>query len=242
MYEERIYRKNLNSKGLMNFTVVEQETDLHVSAKLNLEKEVREYIKYYRKQIRDYIKINQLFKDSLIPIEVEGNTQTIIQHMAWAGQKAGVGPMASVAGAIAHYVGNDILRFSNEIIIENGGDLFINSFTDKNILVYAGKSIFSNKLAISIKKESMPIGVCTSAGTVGHSLSFGNTDAVVVISKDTLLADAVATAVGNIVMTDNDINYGLQFANSIIGIEGVLIIIKDKLGVWGEIQLIDMNK
>ncbi len=242
MYEERIYRKHINSTDLVSFTVVERETDLHVSAKHNLEKEIREYLKFYRKQIMDYINKNPLFQKSLIPIEVEDKVPKIIKHMAWAGQMAGVGPMASVAGAISHYVGNDIIKITNEIIIENGGDLFINSVNDKNVLVYAGTSPFSNKIGITIRKEKMPIGVCTSAGTVGHSLSFGNADAVVVISKDTLLADAVATAVGNIVKSENDINYGLEFGNSIKDIEGILIIIKDKLGIWGDIQLIDVNK
>ncbi len=242
MYEERIYRKYMNSVGLVNFTVVEQETDLHVSAKLNLEEETKVYVKYYRKQISDYIKKNPIFLESLIPIEVEDNMPEIVKHMAWAGQMAEVGPMASVAGAISHYVGNDILKVSSEIIIENGGDLFINSINDKNVLIYAGTSPFSNNIAISIRKEKMPVGVCTSAGTIGHSLSFGNAEAVVVISKDTLLADAVATSVGNIVKTENDINSGLQFGSTINGIDGIAIIIKEKLGVWGDIQLIDINK
>lgn len=242
MHEERTYRKHMNSVDLVNFTVVEQETDLHVSAKHNLEEEIREYVKYYRKHISDYIKKNPLFLESLVPIEVNDYAPKIVKHMAWAGKMAEVGPMASVAGALSHYVGNDIIKLSNEIIIENGGDLFINSVNDKNVLVYAGTSPFSNNIGITIRKEKMPIGVCTSAGTIGHSLSFGNADAVVVISKDTLLADAVATAVGNIVKTDDDINSGLQFGSSIKGIEGILIIIKDKLGVWGDIQLIDANK
>lgn len=241
MYEERTYRKRMHPQGLISFTVIEKETDLHVSANNNLENETREYVLFYRQQITDYIKHNPQFQKSLIPVEVENNSAEIIKHMAWAGKMAQVGPMASVAGAISHYVGNDLLKISNELIIENGGDIFINSVKDRKMLVYAGDSPFSNNLAMIIKKERMPIGICTSAGTVGHSLSYGNTDAVVIISKDTLLADAVATAVGNVVKTVNDINSGIEFGSSIKGIEGILIIIKDKLGVWGNIELAEIN-
>ena len=227
----------MKPQGLINFTVVEEETDLHISANINLEIETRKHVRIYRQQIIDYISKNPLFKESLIPIEVDSNSPEIVRHMAWAGEMAQVGPMASVAGAIAHYVGNALLKSSNEIIVENGGDIFINSKKERSVLISAGNSLFSDKLAIIIKKERMPLGICTSAGTVGHSLSFGNADAVVILSKDTLLADAVATAVANIIKTVNDINTGIDYGNSIKGVEGILVIIEDKLGVWGNVEL-----
>lgn len=177
----------------------------------------------------------------MIPIDLNNEQPELVKHMVEASKLANVGPMACVAGAISQYVGNSIMKLSNEVIIENGGDLFINSDEDKKVLIFAGDSPFSNNIALKVSKENMPIGICTSAGTIGHSLSFGNADAVVVLSKDTLLADSVATSVGNIVKSIDDIEEGIDYGSSINGILGILIIIKDKMGVWGDIQVVDPN-
>lgn len=241
MYSERTYRSQMNPIGLVSYTVKDRETDLHVSTKINLQNEVKKYVQIYRRIIEEYIKKDENFESSLIPIDLNNEQPELVKHMVEASKLANVGPMACVAGAISQYVGNSIMKLSNEVIIENGGDLFINSDEDKKVLIFAGDSPFSNNIALKVSKENMPIGICTSAGTIGHSLSFGNADAVVVLSKDTLLADSVATSVGNIVKSIDDIEEGIDYGSSINGILGILIIIKDKMGVWGDIQVVDPN-
>lgn len=237
MHEKRFYRNNIKIDEFVNFTVINKESDLHISAKINLEKECKKYLGKYRSAIEDYGDENINFYESLVPIKVVGEADKIINHMAVASDKANVGPMASVAGAISQYVGLDLLKHVDEIIVENGGDIFIKTNKKRKILIYAGDSPFSEKIALSIYANDTPLGICTSAGTVGHSLSFGNADAVVVLSKDTLLADAVATAIGNIIKSKEDVSKGIEFGKNIEGIEGILIIIKDKMGAWGKIEL-----
>ncbi|MGZ3604978.1 MAG: UPF0280 family protein, partial [Thermodesulfobacteriota bacterium] len=78
---------------------------------------------------------------------------------------------------------------------------------------------------------------CTSSGTVGPSLSFGKADAVCILSKSAALADAAATAVGNVVKEKKDIELGLEMGKEIAGILGTLIIVEEKMGVWGTIKL-----
>lgn len=237
MFEDRFYRDYMLIERFSKFTVIEQESDLQFIAKSNLEREARDLIIKYRNQIADYIKLDPLFLTSLAPIKVHASAPQIVKHMAEAAFKAEVGPMASVAGAISQYVSKDLLTLSDEILAENGGDIYMNFKTSRKVLVYAGSSPFSCKLALNISKELMPVGICTSAGTVGHSLSFGKADAVVVICKDTLIADAAATAIGNIVKTSEDINAGITLAKEIKEILGILIIVGDKMGAWGEINL-----
>ncbi len=145
--------------------------------------------------------------------------------------------MASVAGAIAEFVGKELLEFSDEIIIENGGDIFIKTTKPRTIGIYAGKSILSGKIGIEINPDETPLGVCTSSGTVGHSLSFGKADAVVVISKSTPLADACATASANIIVNENDLPKAIEFAQKIKGIQGIIAIKNEKLALWGKIKL-----
>lgn len=157
--------------------------------------------------------------------------------MAEAALKAGVGPMAAVAGATAEYVGRDLLKSSAEVIVENGGDIFIKTLESRKMGIYAGRSALSEKIALTIHPDQTPLGVCTSSGTVGHSVSFGRADAVVILSKDTSLADAVATSVGNRVKTAKDIEDALAFAQTISGVDGVVVIIDDKIGMWGEVEI-----
>jgi hypothetical protein len=159
--------------------------------------------------------------------------------MEEAAEKVNVGPMAAVAGAFAEFVGKDLLKFSSEIIIENGGDIFLKTAKTRLVGVYAGEnSPLTGKIALKIEPADTPLGICTSSGTVGHSLSFGKSDAVVVLSPSAALADAAATAIGNIVKAETDIEIALEFARGVSGLVGVAVIINDKMGVWGKVNLI----
>ena len=238
MYKERFYRQWVKSEGLVTFEVKELETDLLISARRNLEARARESVLNYREDILSYIKRGRDFYTSLEPLNMVEDAPKIVKAMISASMKASVGPMAAVAGAIAEFVGRDILAYSDEVIVENGGDIFIKTDIKRVLGIYAGEgSPFSGKLAIEIPPEEEGLGVCTSSGTVSHSLSFGKADAVLIISGDTALADAVATAAGNIVKNKDYIEKGIDFAKSIKGVEGVLILVRDKMGSWGKIKL-----
>ncbi len=238
MYEEREYREWVKHKDLVTVRVMEEETDLLVSGDMNLSVVAAEAITRYRRQIERYIAEDAEFQTALEPLEVRRNAPEIVKEMAEAAKIAGVGPMASVAGAIAERVGRDLLAFSDQIIVENGGDIFIKTARERLMGVYAADSPFTGRIALKIQPEQTPMGICTSSGTVGHSLSFGKADAAIVISKWTALADAVATATGNLVKTAEDIQKAVDFARAIEGVQGVVVIMGDKIGAWGEVELV----
>jgi hypothetical protein len=158
--------------------------------------------------------------------------------MIKAALAANVGPMASVAGAISEYVANDLLNISQNVIVENGGDIFLKTLREVRVGIFAGNSPLTYKINLLLKPAQMPLGVCTSSGTVGHSLSFGKADAVCVVSKSSTLADAAATAIGNLVKGKGDIRAALEEGIKIEGILGALIIIGEHFGVIGDIELI----
>ena len=237
MYEERKYREWVKHDDLVAVRVMEEETDLLISGDSDLSVEAAESISFYRNQIKEYIFKNGEFAKALKPVEVADNAPEIVKEMAKAAKAAGVGPMASVAGVMAERVGRDLLNLSEQIIIENGGDIFIKTASERLLGIYAASSPFTGKLAMRIKPEQTPLGVCTSSGTIGHSLSFGKADAAIILSKWTALADAVATATGNAVKTVADVQKGVDFARAIKGVEGVLVIMGDKIGAWGEIEI-----
>ncbi len=238
MYQERFYRSQFKGENLGFFNACVEQTDLTIGAPINLYDEAIECIKKYRNVLKSYIKKRPDFLTSLVPLEAFSGDPDIIVRMCKASRKAGVGPMASVAGAFSYYVGHELLKYTDEVIVENGGDIFIKANKIRKAGIYAGKSPLSNKLGIEIMPEKTPIGICTSSGTVGHSLSFGKSDAAVILSEDVFLADAVATAAGNHVKNSNDIEKAIDFASKIENVCGIVIIMGEKIGVWGDLKLI----
>lgn len=237
MYTDRFYRDWVES-DLTAFEVKVEETDIFVLADTNLENEAKESVMRYRNDIKNYIESNPEFGKSLKPIAFDKSASPIVKEMLSASEKAGVGPMAAVAGAIAEFVGKDLLKFSEEVIVENGGDIFIKSSKDRKFAIFAGNSPLSGKISINIKTKDMPLGVCTSSGTVSHSLSFGKADAVCVVAKNTALADAAATAICNSVKTKDDIKKSLNFSKTIDDVMGCVIIFGDRVGSIGKIELV----
>ena len=145
--------------------------------------------------------------------------------------------MAGVAGAIAESIGRSLLKEGyKEVIIENGGDIFLKTTKARFVGIYTGKSKLWRGLSLKINPSPLALGICTSSGTVGHSLSFGCADSVTVLANNTALADTVATAAGNRVQSKNDLQKAVDFARSIKGVLGVVIIMKKNLIAWGKVE------
>ena len=171
-----------------------------------------------------------VFSWSLTPIAMDEKAPDIVRAMIEASAEACVGPMATVAGAIADYVGRDLLAFSQDVIVENGGDILLHVSSKRELLVLAENSPFG-ALKIAVGPTLEPIGICTSSGTLGHSLSFGRADAVTIFGQSAAKADAAATSVGNLIQSRLDIETGIERARE-IGVNGVLILVDDSIGVW----------
>jgi len=240
MYQPRTYRHWIKDDDLVSFNVTVKETDLYIRAASNLETEALKAVIKHRTPLEAYIKRHPLFLHSLEPCSVEEDAPAIVGVMAQAAQIAGVGPMAAVAGAIAEAVGKDLLACTPEVIVEDGGDIFMKISRARLIGVYAGESPFTGKIALEMSPEETPFGVCTSSGTVGHSLSFGAADAVIALSRSAALADAAATAIGNRVKTVDDIDVAIEQAQAIDGLVGVVIIKDDRIGMWGKVKLVSL--
>jgi ApbE superfamily uncharacterized protein (UPF0280 family) len=238
MYEERTYRNLVKTDDLVKFEVIVKETDLLVRAERDLSNETRESVLKYRHQLETYIETNHEFQRSLIPLKDDSYAPGIVREMIRTSQLAQVGPMAAVAGAIAEFVSKDLLPISKEVIVENGGDIYLVTSKERTIGIYAADSPLSLNVGIVVSPEDSPLGVCTSSGTVGPSLSFGKADAVCILSKSAALADAAATAIGNIVKEKKDVGLGLEKGKEIEGVSGMLIIAGEKMGIWGNVKLI----
>jgi uncharacterized protein len=238
MYEQRIYRNLIKCDHLVSFEVSVKETDLHVCAQKCLEDEARESVLTHRGIIESYIKDYPRFYKTFVPWHVKGPAPQIVRDMSDAGMLAEVGPMAAVAGAVAEYVGRDLLNNSTEIIVENGGDIFIKLNRPFKYTIFAGKSPLSLRFGLRLNPTGKPVAVCTSSATIGHSLSMGKADAVCVVSESCAVADASATSICNHVSSENQISQAIDYGKEIKGVLGIVVIAGEKIGLWGNIEVV----
>jgi len=231
------YRVWADRQGLHSYTVSQGESDLYIATETDLSTMADDVLRSQRAVIAGYIRTNPGFAVSLQPIACPDGAPPIIRDMCLAARASGVGPMAAVAGAVAEYVGRELGRFSNEVIVENGGDIYLQGKGSRTIAIYAGSSPLSGRVGIELDLRGRAAGVCTSSGTVGPSLSFGKADAAVALAASATLADAAATALGNIVKSSDDIETGLELAGKIAGVSGAVIIVGDRIGAWGDVKL-----
>ncbi len=240
MYEERSYRNLVNPAHLTSFRVVVQETDLQVHADRILTEETRDLIRQYRGQVEAYIQNYPEFMSTHRPWPMTGPGPEIVADMINAAARAGVGPMAAIAGAIAEQVGRGLLNYSDQVVVENGGDVFMQTNRPVTVGIFAGPSPLSMRIGLQLGGNQQPVAVCTSSGTVGHSFSLGKADAVCVVAECCALADAAATSIANQVGSPADIAAALEAGKHIAEIKGLVIVVADRLGVWGQLEVVPL--
>jgi uncharacterized protein len=240
-HRERTYRHLTSPGRLVSFRVRVKETDLLIHADRALETLALESVLQHRSVLESYIELFPEFVTTLAPWSLPGPAPLLIREMTDAGRRTGVGPMAAVAGAIAEGTGRDLLAASREVIVENGGDIFLKTEHPVTVGLYAGRSSLSLKVGLRIRGRDRATAVCTSSGTVGHSLSLGRADAVCVVSDACSLADAAATAIGNRIRSPADVASAIEFGKRVPGIEGLLVIVGEEMGLWGDVQLVPLD-
>jgi len=231
------YRKRVHPRDLISFRVLIKETDLLVSSSGDLTQQTRDRVYHYRRQLEDYIRSKSDFLSTLLPFPEDPFAPKIIREMISVTRMFGVGPMAAVAGAIAQFVGSDLLSHAEEVIVENGGDIFVKTKRPATVSIFAGTSRLSNKLGLIIHPEEMPTGICTSSATVGHSLSLGAADAVCIVAKSASMADAAATALGNRITKRSKLKRVVESMREFKDIKGGVVIRGKTMATWGEIEL-----
>lgn len=244
-YLERSYRELHRHEDLVHFHVIVKETDLDIGVRKDrfspeLIKWVEDLIQAGRQPLEEYIKRDPHFLEALTPYPLLPDAPVLAQEMAQAAELAGVGPMAAVAGTMAAWVGKALAKRTRDVIVENGGDIYIRTNRVRTVGIFAGKSPLSNRIALEIRPNQSPLGICTSSGRVGPSLSLGKADAVVILSPSAPLADAAATAAGNLVQVKEDVEKAVNLASEIPGVTGAVVIMDDQLAVWGQVKLCPM--
>ena len=238
-YQGRFYIQDLKTDLEPTFVNIEDSKILILSKKKF--PEAQGIVSQLREDIIRHIEKENFFRNSLIALENTSNEPYVIRTMKKYSQIMKVGPMACVAGTVSQILGERLFNY-DDIIVENGGDIFLYKKGPINIRVYTDDEIFKDRLLISIDDIKEPIGIATSSATIGPSLSFGRTSATIVISNNCALSDAAATRIANEVRTSKDLERVLDKYKRIIydfdiPITGVLCIIDSNMAAFGQIKV-----
>jgi len=239
----RTYRQNLRPRpGETAFQVVVAQTDLFVVAERPLAREIGDFAAVLRSGLATYLLLHPDFRDSLVPVAPLGHAPEIARDMAEATARFGVGPMAAVAGAVSQAVADRFAGVSPNLLIENGGDVFLHSRVERTVALLA-RPAEGARLGLRFPPESLPAAICASSAKVGHSLSLGRADMVTVVADRGAVADAAATALANRLATAEDLEDMLRLAGSWAGrgVRGVFAQIGDMAGMVGDIELVALE-
>jgi ApbE superfamily uncharacterized protein (UPF0280 family) len=190
-----------------------------------------------REVIERFIAADPFFHDTLEPYNEPEGSHPLIIRMCDAGRAAGVGPMASVAGAIAEFSVQAMqAKGADHAVVDNGGDIALLLAEEANVGIYTLNPKFRG-LGLRCLPSDSVFGICTSSGLIGPSISFGRAEAATVISRNVTLADACATKLGNLVVSDeqNAIQEALNVVTNIPEVKGALVIVGDSIGVKGDL-------
>lgn len=239
-YKERTYRSRFSDDERRWFCVKFLESDLWIgvdsgSYRASMEADTYAMLVELRRSMDAYLLMDPAYKAALTPYDAGLEAPNILKEMSRVSHKTGIGPMSAVAGAVAKKVAEFL--GTQEVIVENGGDIYAQAASDMDISVFAGQSPLSEKIGLHIPAADFPLGICTSSGTVGPSLSLGRADAVMIVCKDVMLADSYATAMANRIKTVNDLQSVIDRISDLPDILGAIAVKDDRMAITGCYEL-----
>jgi len=239
----RAYRETIRPQhGEQTFQVVLEQTDLFITAEMNLAQPMLDLVRELRAGLKNFMLLSPGFRESLVPVRVPGHAPAIARAMAEAAEAVGVGPMAAVAGCFAQFVADAFAGESPNLIVENGGDIYMHS-TRERVVALLGDPESGARLGLKLARRDFPVSLCASSAFIGPSLSLGQGELVVVRSKSGAFADAAATALANLIDSGDDLDLVLARARQFapLGLEGVFAQAGGRLGVWGKMELVALE-
>ncbi|MGV9173949.1 MAG: UPF0280 family protein [Promethearchaeia archaeon] len=225
-----------------HFTEKESDVTIISDSKRAILRAKQAFFKH-RKALEEFSSSHEEFVNSFSPVKVDSDLR-IVMLMVEAAELTDVGPMASVAGALADLMLED-MNIENQIgqdimykLVENGGEIAIDTEDAMKVGLYAGRNRLNSNLGFLIQEKDCPLGMGTSSATIGHAVSLGVADAVTVFAETAAIADSAATRVANAVKgedVEKSIKRGLDITDDLPKVFGSFISRGDKIGHTGNL-------
>jgi ApbE superfamily uncharacterized protein (UPF0280 family) len=239
LFGNRTYRTISGGLDLVEFSVTVKETNLFIRAENDLTDQAYAAVMDARNAVERYILSRSELQTSLVPITDDPYAPPIVKEMIRDSLLAGVGPMAAVAGAIAEFVARRLSRSTDEVIVENGGDVFIISAGVRVVALHVDDR--GPRIGIEVGDAREGCGISSSSAVIGRSLSLGGTDLATVVAGRGALSDAAATALGNRVKNVRDIESALAQINAIPGVSGAVVLADGNIGAAGDVKIVALS-
>jgi uncharacterized protein len=233
-----VYRILVDSRGMFSWKVKYKYSDLFIVSDKDISSIIIPALSDFYKIIEKFSESHPSFVKTFNPYVSGIDFPDIIKKMCDQSEVFNVGPMASVAGAVCEYLAGVLSKDNPYLAIENGGDIYIKSPKDITAGLFVRNKYFKDSIKIKIRKNLLPCGIASSSGTLGHSLSLGKADLAAVVCSSAILADSAATAAGNMINTKEDIEKTINHFKNFKEIEGLVLIKDDKIGLFGNIELV----
>jgi len=244
IFEARTYRNSLSRERFQSFAIQQETADLWIGVDPNsFQDDMADVavaaLRSALDELNAYGTANPLFKKSLKPCSVQDDAPAMIRHLAAAGEKAGVGPMAAVGGLLSETIGRALLEnFSiGELVVENGGNLFVKLQDPLVLSIFAGESPLSGMAGMEVLPEQTPLGVCTFTQADKSPMDYGKADAVMIACGDAVLADALTSGFGNRIKKPADVENVLNRTENVPEILAAVLVCDDQIGIRGEFEL-----
>jgi len=248
LFESKSYRNSFPKERFKSFEIENEDGSLWIGVDPDSFKEemigtAQAFMTEKLNELAAYIAEEPFFRKSLKPCPVTENAPDIAHSMAAAGELAVVGPMAAKNAILAELVGKMLLeRFEiGELIVENGGDLYLKLQNSLIVSIFAGDSDISGMVGIEIQPGQTPLGIGTGTGTKGTPMNHGAAEAVFIVAKKAAEAGAFAVGLGNKIKSPEDVDKVLMRIEIISEIEGAVLILDDQIGLRGDIELIMLS-
>lgn len=219
-----------------------QETALTIVSERRFVASAVEAAKSARLDIERQIRKDRFFLTTLEPYEQKLCASEVTRRMCEATGLAGVGPMASVAGAIAQVTLEAMVaQGCRQAWVDNGGDIALTLESPATVEVFARPGS-EKAFAFELERTDGIMGICSSSGRLGHSISFGDSDIALAIADDAITADAFATALGNRVTDKASLTSCFEVLRDSSRVKGGLAMIDDAVALYGTVpELVEVD-
>jgi ApbE superfamily uncharacterized protein (UPF0280 family) len=230
IYERKNYRNRIRLTQAVGFEVEVRETNLHVQAQRDLSARAKDSVFRYRYQIEEYLRQHPAFREASSPIQIYASAPEIVRYTDLSSRSTGVAPMSCMSGAMADFVGRDLVAESADVVVSSGGDSFVTSSLPLDVYLYAKGSPLHEKIIMSVPAFKRPFGVSTFVPGKGiHS--------VTVVSRSACWASAFAKDIGVRLTRGEHPSSVLDRVSTYSGVGGVVLVAGQKMVVGGDMVL-----